>query len=181
MAQSGTPLEKQLIPYQIVRFPMKISSTIQQFDKKELDFGTDMDRDGINEKVDAQGTSTVTGIEFGHCAGWHVQGCGQSRSVYADEDSSLRRHENCHGYGCDDGLVCERSGIGEICRTAGISPLEDRGVITEISEELESYEIKPPKASLGRSEPSTEGLFADNSRDDKLHQVVLAPGLRPDS
>jgi hypothetical protein len=62
-----------------------------------------------------------------------------------------------------------------------LSPLEDRGVITEISEELESYEIKPPKASLGRSEPSTEGLFADNSRDDKLHQVVLAPGFRPDS
>src|SRR6478752_3527553 len=30
----GTPLEKQLIPYQIVRFPIKISSTIQQFDKK---------------------------------------------------------------------------------------------------------------------------------------------------
>jgi hypothetical protein len=62
-----------------------------------------------------------------------------------------------------------------------LSPLKDRGVITEIMEELESYEIKPSKASLGRGKSSTEGLFADNPRDHELHQVVLTSGLRADS
>jgi hypothetical protein len=48
-------------------------------------------------------------------------------------------------------------------------------------EELESYEIKPPKASLGRREPSTEGLLADDTGDHELRQVLLPSGLHSDS
>ena len=59
-----------------------------------------------------------------------------------------------------------------------LSPLEDRGVITEITEELDSYEIKPTKASLGRSETPAEGLLADHSGDHELHEVVFASRLR---
>jgi len=59
----GTPFEKQLVPYQIVRFPMKVSSSFPQFNRKELDFDTDLDRDGIDEKADAQGDATVLGQE----------------------------------------------------------------------------------------------------------------------
>ena len=62
-SEPGTPLEKQLVPYQIVRFPMRVSSSFPQFNRKGLDFGTDMDRDGENEKVDAQGDATVVGQE----------------------------------------------------------------------------------------------------------------------
>src|SRR5512147_2649533 len=60
-SEPGTPFEKQLVPYQIVRFPRKVSSSFPQFNRKELDFGTDLDRDGINEKADAQGDNTVVG------------------------------------------------------------------------------------------------------------------------
>lgn len=59
-----------------------------------------------------------------------------------------------------------------------LSPLEDRGVITEITEELDSYEVKPSNTSLGRSETPAEGLFADDSDYNKLHQVVFASRLR---
>jgi hypothetical protein len=59
-----------------------------------------------------------------------------------------------------------------------LSPLEDRGVITEITEELDAYEVKPAKASLGRGESPAEGLFADHAGDRKLHQVVFTSGLR---
>jgi hypothetical protein len=62
-----------------------------------------------------------------------------------------------------------------------LSPLEDRGVITDIMEELESYEVKLPKASLGRGESSTEGLFADNAGHDELSQVIFTPGFRSNS
>ena len=48
-------------------------------------------------------------------------------------------------------------------------------------EELESYEIKPPKASLGRRESSTEGLLADNTGDQELRQVLFTSGLRSGS
>jgi hypothetical protein len=62
-----------------------------------------------------------------------------------------------------------------------LSQLEDRGVVTDIMEELESYEIKPPKASLGRREPSTKGLLADDTGDHELRQVLFPSGLRSDS
>jgi hypothetical protein len=101
-SEPGTPLEKQLIPYQIVRFPIKISSTIQQFDKKDLDFGTDMDRDGANEKVDAHGTSTVAGLE--------------TVTVPA---GTFTDAVNSHRHGRDDRLVCQRRGADQVCRAAG--------------------------------------------------------------
>jgi hypothetical protein len=178
-SEPGTPLEKQLIPYQIVRFPMKISSTIQQFDKKDLDFGTDLDRDGVNEKVDARGTSTVTGLES------ITVPAGTFKEAVKVE-AYMRMNIHLSGAtraitGTDVMTAWFAKGVGLVkyVERQELSPLEDRGVITEIMEELESYEVKPSKASVGRSETPTEGLFADDSHDHELHQVVLAPRLRP--
>src|SRR3990167_4643913 len=42
----GTPIERQIIPYQIIRFPIDIPSSFQQFDRKGIDFGDDVDGDG---------------------------------------------------------------------------------------------------------------------------------------
>ena len=166
--EPGTPLEKQLIPYQIVRFPMKISSTIQQFDKKGLDFGTDMDRDGMNEKVDAQGTSTVTALES-----ITVPGGTFKDAVKVEAYMRMKIHlsgatRTVTGTDVMTAWFARGVGLVKYVERQELSPLEDRGMITEIMEELESFEIKPPKASLGRSEPSAESLFADNSRHDEL-------------
>lgn len=177
-SEPGTPLEKQLIPYQIVRFPIKISSTIQQFDKKGLDFGTDMDRDGVNEKVDAQGTSTVTGLET-----VTVQ-AGTFKDAVKVE-AFMRMRIQLSGStravtGTDVMTAWFAKGVGLVkyVERQELSPLEDRGVITEITEELDSYEIKPIKASLGGGETPPESLLADDSSDHELHQVVLATRLR---
>jgi len=56
---------------------------------------------------------------------------------------------------------------------------EDRGVVTEITEELEEYDVKPAKDSLSRLESAPEGIFADHTNDHELGQVVLAAGFRP--
>ena len=177
-SEPGTPLEKQLIPYQIVRFPIKISSTIQQFDKKGLDFGTDMDRDGVNEKVDAHGTSTVTGLET-----VTVQ-AGTFKDAVKVE-AYMRMKIQLSGVprtvtGTDVMTAWFAKGVGLVkyVERQELSPLEDRGVITEITEELDSYEIKPGKASLGRSESPAEGLFADDASEHELHQIVFASRLR---
>ena len=62
-SEPGTPLEKQLTPYQIIRFPMKVAQSFQQFNRTDIDFGSDIDGDGTNEKVDVEGLSTVLGQE----------------------------------------------------------------------------------------------------------------------
>lgn len=179
-SEPGTPLEKQLVPYQIVRFPMKIAASFSQFDKKELDFGTDMDQDGVNEKADVQGSSTVVGQESVTVpAGTFPDAVKiEARMQMTIRLSAARKTVT----GTDVMAAWFVKGVGLVkyVERQELSPLQDRGVITEIVEELESFEIKPPKASLGRSESPAQGLFADDSHERELQQVVLATGLRPD-
>ena len=65
-SKPGTTLERQLVPYQIIRFPLEIPSSFEQFNRKGLELGMDIDRDGEPEKVDivaissAQAQETVT-------------------------------------------------------------------------------------------------------------------------
>ncbi len=177
----GTPLEKQLIPYQIVRFPLQIAATIQQFDKKDLDFGTDMDRDGVNEKVDAHGTSTIAGLES-----VTVPAGTFKDAVKVEARMRMRIHlsgSTRTATGTDVMTAWFAKGVGLVkyVERQELSPVEDRGVITEIMEELESYEVKPPKPSIGRGESAPEGLLADDPRDHELQQVVLASRLHTDS
>lgn len=179
-SEPGTPLEKQLVPYQIVRFPMKIASSFSQFDKKELDFGTDMDQDGVNEKADVQGSSTVVGQEAVTVpAGTFADAV----KIEAKMQMTIRlsgAKKTVSGTDVMAAWFVKGVGLVKYVERQELSPLQDRGVITEITEELESFEIKPSKASLGRSESPSQGLFADDSHDHKLQQVVLTTGLRTD-
>ena len=180
-SEPGTPFEKQLVPYQIVRFPMKVLSSFPQFDRKKLDFGTDLDRDGINEKADAQGDATVLGQES------VTVPAGTFKDAVKVE---ARMHMQIHlsgakrtAIGTDVMTAWFVKGVGLVKYTERqeLSPLEERGVVTDITEELESYDIKPPKASLGGRESSTESLLADNTSDHELRQVLFPSGFRSDS
>jgi hypothetical protein len=180
-SEPGTPFERQLVPYQIIRFPMMASSSFPQFNRKDLDFGTDLDRDGIDEKADAQGDATVLGQES------VTVPAGTFKDAVKVE---ARMHMQIHlsatkktAVGTDVMTAWFAKGVGLVkyVERQELSRLEDRGVVTDIIEELESYEIKPPKASLGRRESSTEGLLADNTGDHELRQVLFTSGFRSDS
>ncbi|TFG66062.1 MAG: hypothetical protein E4H32_00610 [Nitrospirales bacterium] len=62
-SKPGTTLELQLVPYQIVRFPLEIPSSFEQFNRKELELGMDIDRDGEAEKVDIVAISSAQAQE----------------------------------------------------------------------------------------------------------------------
>ena len=180
-SEPGTPFEKQLVPYQIVRFPMKASSSFPQFNRKGLDFGTDLDQDGSDEKADAQGDATVVGQES-----VTVPAGTFKDAVKVEAHMYMQIHlsgTNKTALGTDVMTAWFAKGVGLVkyVERQELSPLEDRGVVTDIMEELESYEIKPPKASLGRRESSTEGLLADNAGHHELCQVLFTSRLRSDS
>ena len=180
-SEPGTPFEKQLVPYQIVRFPMKASSSFPQFNRKGLDFGTDLDQDGSDEKADAQGDATVVGQESVTVpAGTFKDAVKVEARMYMQIHLS---GTNRTALGTDVMTAWFAKGVGLVkyVERQELSPLEDRGVVTDIMEELESYEIKPPKASLGRRESSTEGLLADNAGHHELCQVLFTSRLRSDS
>lgn len=180
-SEPGTPLEKQLVPYQIVRFPVTIGTTFSQFDRKDLDFGTDMDQDGVNEKVDAQGDSTVVGQES-----ITVPAGTFKNAMKVEARMQMRIHlsgAKKTALGTDVMTAWFAKGVGLVkyVERQELSPLQDRGVVTEIMEELESYEVKLPQASLERGKPATEGLLADDPRHHELREILLTSRLRSNS
>jgi hypothetical protein len=181
-SEPGTPLEKQITPYQIFRFPMKVPSSFQQFDRTGLDFGTDMDRDGTDEKVDVRGWSSLVGHET-----ITVPAGTFHDAIKVEARMTMRIHlsgGNREATGTDVMTAWFAKGVGLVkySERQELSAIkEDRGVVTEIMEELEEYEVKPAKDSLSRLESPSEGIFADHARDHELSQVVLTTGLRPHS
>lgn len=173
-SEPGTPLEEQITPYQIFRFPLTIPSSFQQFDRMGLNFGTDMDRDGTDEKVDAQGWSTVIGRESITVPAGTFQDAikVEARMKLRIHLSGSRRTVS----GSDVMTAWFAKGVGLVKyaeRQELAAVKEDRGVVTEITEELEEHEVKPRQASLNGFESSAKGVFADHPGDHELRQVVF--------
>ena len=143
----GTPLEKEITPYQIFRFPLKVPSSFQQFDRAGIDFGSDMDRDGTDETVDTQGGSKVIGRETITVPAGTFQ---DAIKVEARMNMHIHLSGSKHTVsGIDVMTAWFAKGVGLVkyAERQELSAIkEDRGVVTEITEELEEYEIKSAKA-----------------------------------
>ena len=178
-SEPGTPLEEQITPYQIFRFPLVIPSSFQQFDRAGLNFGTDMDRDGTDEKVDVQGWSAVIGRESITVPAGTFQDAikVEARMKMRIHLSGSRRTIS----GSDVMTAWFAKGVGLVKyaeRQELAAVKEDRGVVTELMEELEEYEVKPRQASLNGFETPTEGVFAGHSGDHELRQITFPTRLR---
>lgn len=136
----GTPLEKQIVPYQIVRFPMTIPSSFQQFNRKDLDFGSDMDRDGTDEKVDVTGSTSLVGRET-----ITVPAGTYPDAVKVEARMTMTIHLSTGGKparGTDVMTAWFAKGVGLVKyfeRQELSASKEDRGLVTEITEELEEF------------------------------------------
>jgi hypothetical protein len=179
-SEPGTPLEEQITPYQIFRFPLTVPSSFQQFNRSGLDFGSDMDRDGTDEKVDVQGWSSVIGRETITVPVGTFQD-----TIKVEARMKMQIHlSGSRGTisGSDVMTAWFAKGVGLVKyseRQELAGAREDRGVVTETSEELEDHDVKTQKASLSGFEPTTEGVFADHSADHELGQVVCSTRFRP--
>jgi len=178
-SEPGTPLEKRIIPYQIVRFPMMIPSSFQQFDRTGLDFGTDIDQDGTDEKVDVRGWTSLVGHESVIVpAGTFVEAI----KVEARMTMHIHLSGNEHtASGTDVMTAWFAKGVGLVKyveRQELSAVKEDRGVATEITEELEEYAVKPSGESLSGLESPAEGVLTEHPRRHELGKIVLPAGLR---
>ena len=143
----GTPVERQIVPYQIVRFPIDIPSSFQQFDRKGIDFGNDVDGDGTQEKADVDASVTVVGTEP-----VSVPAGSYSDAIRMEARMSLRIHlsKSKRSVVSTDVLTAWFArGVGLVKYTEHqeMPPAAtDRGWITEITEELEEADVKTPAA-----------------------------------
>jgi hypothetical protein len=145
----GTPIEKQLVPYQIVRFPIDIPSSFQQFDRKGLDFGNDLDGDDQNEQADMHAVVAVIGKEpVTVPAGTYPD------AIRIEARMTMRIMLSASGrtaIGSDvmTAWFAKGAGLVKYIERQELPPLQsDRGVVTEITEELESMTTGPKTSSL---------------------------------
>jgi hypothetical protein len=138
-----------------------------------------MDRDGTDEKVDVRGWSSLVGYET-----VTVPAGTFPNSVKVEAKMTMRIHLSASRRtvaGLDVMTAWFAKGVGLVKyseRQELSAVKEDRGVVTEITEELEEYEIKPAKDSLSRLESPSEGIFTDDAGDHELGQILLAAGFR---
>lgn len=187
----GSPLEKQLAPYQIVQFPLRVGSSFQQFNRAGLDFGSDMDQDGVNETVDVEGRVTVLSQETVTVpAGTYPQ------AVKVEANMLLRitlSDSKRVAVGTDvmTAWFAKGTGLVKYFERQELPPFRtDRGIVTEISEELVEAHIKgqphashtpqgggelhdapvgtPVRNDLERSETAPHGILAHDVGGDEL-------------
>ena len=168
-SEPGTTLERQLVPYQIVRFPMKIPSSFKQFDRTNIDFGNDLDSDGTNERVDVQGQAAIIGRET-----IAVPAGSFKEAVKVEARMTLNIHLSSNNrtiIGTDIMTAWFVKGVGLVKyleRQELGAMKEDRGLVTEIIEELEEFDVKIDSSSLGRRESPPDRLFAHHPRYEEL-------------
>lgn len=148
-SEPGTPLEKQLVPYQIVRFPIELPSSFPQFDKKGLNFGNDLDGDDKNEQADMQAMVYVVGKEpVAVPAGFYPD------AIRIEARMTMKIHltrANRTAVGSDTMIAWFAKGVGLVkyIEHQELPPFKsDRGYVTEITEELESYSIAPQTSQV---------------------------------
>jgi hypothetical protein len=143
-SQPGTPLEKQLVPYQIVRFPLTHPSSFQQFNRKGLTLGTDLDGDDKEEKADVEATVTVKGKESVSVPAGSYPDAIRIEAHMRMEITLSATRQKVMGTDIMTAWFARGVGLVKYIERQELPPLKsDRGLITEIIEELEEVTVQP--------------------------------------
>ena len=177
-SKPGTILERQLIPYQIVRFPLEVPSSFHQLDRKSLNLGLDLDRDGQAETVDVRATVNIEGQEA-----VTVPLGTYEQAIRMEAHMNLLVRLSGDGTrisGFDTMTLWLVKGVGlvkyvERQMVPMIGAGQDR--LIEITEELEEARLQGGTALLSRRKSATHGVLARQPPDHELFQVPFSSGL----
>ncbi len=175
-SKPGTTLERQLVPYQIVRFPLAVPSSFEQFNRHGLELGMDIDRDGETEKVDIVAISSVQGQET-----VSVPAGTYHKAIRLEAKMTMQVHLSESGktiQGTDTMTVWFARGVGLLKyierQTIPSSQSENERVV-EVTEELEKVTLATDFASLYRGTSIQEYFFDNNLR---FHGFQIARSFR---
>jgi len=181
-SKPGTTLERQLVPYQIVRFPMAVPSSFEQFNRHGLELGMDIDRDGETEKVDIVAISSVQGQET-----VSVPAGTYPKAIRLEAKMTMQVHLSESGkmiQGTDTMTVWFARGVGLLKyierQTIPSSQSENERVV-EVTEELEKVTLATDVASLYRGTSIQERVLDHNLRFHQWLQVAIPFPRSPDN
>lgn len=179
-SKPGTTLERQLVPYQIVRFPLDIPSSFEQFNRHGLELGMDIDRDGETEKVDIVAISSAQGQET-----VSVPAGTYPKAIRLEAKMTMQVHLSESGktiQGTDTMTVWFARGVGllkYIERQTIPSSRSENDRVVEVTEELEKVTLATDVASLYGAASMQERVLDNNLRFHELLQVAMSSRLSP--
>jgi len=174
-SKPGTRLEQQLVPYQIIRFPLEIPSFFEQLNRKNLNLGLDLDHDGQAEKVDVFATVTLHGQEA-----VTVPVGTYPDAVKMEAQMKLLVHLSREGtqvQGFDSMTVWFVKDVGLVKymeRQMIPNPQTGKDRMIEITEELQEATLHGGKKLLSRRKASTHGVLTGHTA---VFQVALPSRL----
>ena len=181
-SKPGTILERQLIPYQIVKFPLEVPSTFHQLDRKTLNLGLDLDRDGQAEKVDVASTVSINRQEP-----VTVPLGTYEKAIRVEAQMKLLVHLSGDGtriFGFDTMTLWLVKGVGlvkYIERQRLPMAVDGKDRLIEITEELEEAKLQGGTVLLSRRKASTYGVLAGQPLNHELLQIPLSSSLEAHS
>ncbi len=178
----GTELERAIVPYQIVRFPLQVPSSFEQFDRKNLNFGSDLDGDHQNERADVSATVTVAGQETVTVPAGTYPDAVRIEARMTMKITLTNLDRTVVGTDVMTAWFAKGVGLVKYVERQEIPPLRtDKGFVSEITEELEKVEISAQAASVRRCESLAKRVFADHLGDHELGQIFMPAGLGADA
>jgi len=142
-SQPTTPFEQQLVPYQVLNFPLVLGATFHQLKKTDVDLQVDIDGDGQPERGDVVADAHVAGYEPVTVAAGTFP---EALRIDAVMTISITLSKNRHRAVSQDKIISwfvRGVGLVKYVETIESPPvLETRGEIAYLSEELESYTLK---------------------------------------
>ncbi len=148
-----TPLEKQLVPYQVVQFPLSFPSSLQQFDRKNLDVGRDLDGDGQPEKADMEASANIVGTEAVTVPAGTFPDALRIEMRMTFTIYSSRTNQAAVGKDHMTAWLVKGVGLVKYIERQEDPPItSDKRHVTETTEELVEVDITPATALDGRGE-----------------------------
>lgn len=181
-SKPGTALERQLVPYQIVRFPLEVPSSFEQLNRKGLDLGMDVDRDGEKEKVDIMAVVSVQAQET-----VMVPAGVYHEAIRLEAKMTMNVHLSESGesiQGTDTMTAWFARGVGllKYIERQTIPSLRSQNErMVEVIEELEKVTLASDLASLSRSKAPAKSVFGENFFNHKLLKIAAPSRLPADS
>jgi hypothetical protein len=181
-SKPGTTLERQLVPYQIVRFPLEVPSSFEQLNRKGLDLGMDVDQDGEKEKVDIVAVVSVQGQDT-----VIVPAGIYHEAIRLEAKMIMNVHLSESGesiQGTDTMTAWFARGVGllkYIERQTIPSVRNQNERMVEVTEELEKVTVASDTASLSGRKPSAKRVFRHDLFHHKLFQIAGPSRLPADS
>jgi len=142
-SQPTTPFEQQLIPYQVLAFPLVMDGTFRQLEKKGVDMQADLDGDGRHERADV-----VADVRVSAHTPVTVPAGAFSDAVQIDASMTIvitltKSRRVITSRDRITSWLARGVGLVKYVEEIEAPPvLETRGDVTHVSEELESYTLK---------------------------------------